>query len=374
MNARLVATALLAASCVFGTGSSAQTGAGAADDLVGTWLVTVAGEARTRTLVITGVTPEPNGATLDARYGMSDQGQGRIPAELRYGDNNRRRLLLTTQAQTKIDVVETPGGEFVGTFALASGVSKVVTISRTATVQLIQKPADDVPEACARFSGIWRGEWPGYGHTWLWVTEVRKDCVAKYWYGTSTRPPVSFSTAAIRDGVLSLSLQNGAVVTFEPGDGVVVAKYRGPEGTNQTTMPRVEADAVARVAASQSAATAMTPPGPEVPSQCAALYGLWAGRWQGGAASLGERYMRINRITYADGRCTAHFAYLTSKTAAPTPQTAEIRSGQLSFICDRDQGGTCQFWRTGDDLGASYIPPFPQNWRGSGLFKRIEDR
>ena len=83
--------------------------------------------------------------------------------------------------------------------------------------------------------------------------------------------------------------------------------------------------------------------------------------------------MRINRVTYADGRCTAHVAHTKSKSAAPTPQVVEIRSGVLSFVCDKEEGATCQLWRTGDDLAASWIPPFPQNWRGSGLFKRIAD-
>jgi hypothetical protein len=366
---------VFALACAIGTSASAQTPAttDAGDDLVGTWLVTVAGEARTRTLVISRVTSTADGATLDAAYGLSDQGQGRVPAELRYGDNKQRQLMLTTQAQTKIVASETSGGDFVGTFTLANGVTKSVTISRASAALLVKQPKDDVPAGCARFSGIWSGEWPNYGYTWLWVTEVSKDCRAKYWYGVGARPPTSFSTAAIVDGVLRLSLQNGAIVTFEPGRSAVVATYSGPEGTNRTTMPRVEADAVARVAANQRAATAMIPPGPEVPSECANLFGLWAGRWQGGAAHLGERFVRINRVTYADGRCIAHVAYSAGRNSAPTPQTAEIRSGVLGFVCDQQDGGTCQLWRTGDELAASYIPPFPQNWRGSGLFKRIAD-
>ena len=376
MKARLLASAfVLALSCVVSASPSAQTRAttDAAEDLVGTWLVTVDGEARTRTLVISRVTPTAVGATLDAAYGLSDQGQGRVPAELRYGDNRTRQLMLTTQSQTKIVATETSAGDFVGTFSLANGVTKSVTILRATAALLVKKPKDDVPEACARFSGIWTGEWPDYGYTWLWVSEVSKDCRAKYWYGVGAHPPTSFNTAAIVDGVLRLSLQNGAVVTFEPGAGVIVAKYRGPEGTNQTTLPRVEADAVARVAANQRAATAMIPPGPDVPGECANLFGLWAGRWHGGAAHLGERYVRINRVTYADGRCTAHVAYMEGKNAAPTPSAAEIRSGVMSYVCDKE-GGTCQFWRTGDDLAASYTPPFPQNWRGTGLFSRIGDR
>lgn len=103
--------------------------------LLGYWLVTVEGEAATRTLIVTGEAPTSDGALLVAKYGMSNERQGPIEAKLlRVGD--QRQMVLVTQAGTKITALEQSNKDFQGTFALKNGTVKTVTIVRSSESDL----------------------------------------------------------------------------------------------------------------------------------------------------------------------------------------------------------------------------------------------
>ncbi|MCV2357625.1 hypothetical protein LNV08_01400 [Paucibacter sp. TC2R-5] len=97
--------------------------------LIGSWLVSVAGEQATRTLIISEVAPTETAALLAVRYGMSSGKQSAIEAKMiRLGVV--RQLHLVTQAATIIEATEQPDGTFTGTFTLKNGAVKDVLISR----------------------------------------------------------------------------------------------------------------------------------------------------------------------------------------------------------------------------------------------------
>ncbi|MFA9262389.1 MAG: hypothetical protein ACEQSB_03475, partial [Undibacterium sp.] len=92
------------------------------------WLVKVAGEPRTRTLIIAEEAPIAGGALLTARYGMSDEHQTPIAAAIRLV-GNKRQLVLTTQAASEIVADEQSNGSFSGTFTPKKGGVKPVSIA-----------------------------------------------------------------------------------------------------------------------------------------------------------------------------------------------------------------------------------------------------
>lgn len=132
MKTNQVLPALLFAICYVATDAPlAQTTAvgQAQPSLVGSWLVTVEGDAATRTLIVTEEAPTSDGALLQAQYGMMAQGQSPISARmLRVSD--QRQLVLVTQAGTRITATETSDGTFKGTFTLKNGGVKEVAIAR----------------------------------------------------------------------------------------------------------------------------------------------------------------------------------------------------------------------------------------------------
>jgi hypothetical protein len=219
-------------------------------ELVSPWLVTVEGENRTRILRIAGLTQKADGVFLvEAVYGFTDEKQTPIRAEMSQG-----KLVLTTQANTKIVVTQKPGGMFAGTFALKNGTTKGVTIARVSENELptkvaseqivrakaiIIKPAADVPTACAAFIGVWAGTWPTVGQVWLWVAEVDAKCVAKYSYGITTKVPTTFKTAEIKNGALQFD-RPGGTVSFELRGGELLGRYVGSLGDNNATFKKIE--------------------------------------------------------------------------------------------------------------------------------------
>ncbi len=215
--------------------------------LVSSWLVTVEGESRTRTLIIAEEAATSNGAILKATYGMSDEKQGPVPADVQ-GVGNKRQLSLTTQAGTKIVAIEQPDGTFQGTFSLKTGVTKVVTIARVSgetppiTAQTIRLPGADVPLACAEFFGVWSGSWPNVGRSWLRVANVDSTCTVKYTYGLSAVPPKAYRTARIEAGVLNMQRTDGGFTTFKIEGNRMAAFYKGPSGENSATLQRFRPD------------------------------------------------------------------------------------------------------------------------------------
>ena len=103
--------------------------------LIGSWLVTVAGDPKTRTLIVSEEAPTPSGALLGVIYGMTHLGQSPISAKvLRVGD--QRQLVLVTQAGATIAATEQSDGTFKGTFTYRNGVVKEVSIVRISDVGL----------------------------------------------------------------------------------------------------------------------------------------------------------------------------------------------------------------------------------------------
>jgi hypothetical protein len=194
--------------------------------MISSWKVAVAGETRPRILKITGVGKNSEGTfLLEAAYGYADERQTSIHAEA-VQTNQEFKLVLTTQANTKIVAIQMPNGEFEGTFTLKNGVTKGVTITKLSDIELqlaidaakrartsvlMVPPKADVPESCAAFYGVWEGKWNtgsgggGYSTFRIWVPEVETDCTAKFSYKNTNSGdiPTGFGNAQIKQGVLS---------------------------------------------------------------------------------------------------------------------------------------------------------------------------
>jgi hypothetical protein len=165
-------------------------------DMASAWLVTVEGDEKTRTLRIVGLEQKAVGRyALDAVYGMTSGNQTAVKAEIVQTIDEDRRLLITTQADSRIAASQKADGVFSGTFTSVSGQVKGVRIERISDADLakqkrlaimasgpkITAPDPDVPKECAAWSGGWVGDWQvaGYRNTsQLWVRHVDKDCNA----------------------------------------------------------------------------------------------------------------------------------------------------------------------------------------------------
>lgn len=348
--------------------------------LISSWLVSVDGENRTRTLKIKGSTKKPDGLLLEADYGWTDGKQTAIKAEINQ-TIQENKLVLITQADTKIIAAQTPDGKFTGTFALKNGVTKKVTITKLSenelqatresalsTAPTIQKPGTDVSAACAAFLGGSTGTWPNIGRVWLWVVEVNAQCVAKYSYGINPKVPTSFKTTEIKNGILTIPRPSGTT-TFEVRGDELVGHYSGSDGSNSTTHQRIQlsGDSLRKLRADQMAAETViaTPPAADVPAICADFFGSWVGTWSQG--NFDEQRLRIVRV---DSKCVARYSYASAKSVSRIFETAEIRDGTLSFVCNSSTGGTCVFRRSGDALYASYSNP--AGGQNSANFKKTQ--
>lgn len=224
-------------------------------DLLGSWIVAVDGEARTRTLVIKGVEPGQDGAwNLDAEYGWTDDSQTAVGAKLTIKAEGYR-LDLTTQANSRISADLSGADRFGGTFTPSSGKAKPATLERVSSEELgrrvaaltasrekavIKQPAADVPAACAAFVGRWVGTWPGYGRTWLSVVEVGANCIARCNNRSVPALPDSFQTCEIKDGVLSRRKPEGMEYYLLRGDELW-ARFEPTFGpTNSTVFRRLQ--------------------------------------------------------------------------------------------------------------------------------------
>ncbi len=362
----------------------------AQESLVGYWLVTIEGEADTRSLNIQAEAPAPEGGILlVAKYGISRLGTGPVEARI-VRSGNQRQLLLTTQAAAKIIAAELPDGSFDGTFTFKNGVVKKLSITRateealdllrvaqtkpvaSAAPKLIEAPGADVPANCSAFSGGWGGTWPRAGYASLWVVSIAPDCSAKVIYPAGPRQPSPTSTrteATIKGSTLSLRRPDGGTTTFELTGGALSARYSGPAGVNDATMSRIDDPAAqAKAEADLRMSTAMVPPSSDVPADCAAYQGHWVGTWAQGA--VGDAFLRIVEVRMTGSRCTVRYSYSPSRNLIPASETADLKSGSLSFVCNSSTGGTCVFERSGDSLSATYTNP--AGGRNSATFRRVQ--
>lgn len=349
------------------------------DDLIGSWLVSVEGEARNRTLRITSVGTKSEGSfLLEAVYGWTDGKQTSVKAEMNQLAQERK-LLVTTQPGTKIVTTQGANGKFSGTFTLTSGVTKNVTIAKVSEEELqsiqksvnksipdIQKPDADVPVQCAAFIGGWTGIWPSIGRVWMWIVAVDTKCTARYSYGISAAVPKTFRTAEIQNGVLAIPRPNGTT-SFEIQGAELFGQYSGSDGSNSATMQKIQTsdDSVAKLRAEQNATENFTPipPGGEIPKMCADFFGSWLGGWSRGG--FDEQRLRVVEV---NAKCVAKYSYGIAKTPNKIFETSEIKDGVLSFVCNKSTGGTCDFRRSGDGLSADYSNP--SGGTNSGAFKK----
>ncbi|MCK9381763.1 MAG: hypothetical protein M0P95_11970 [Sulfuritalea sp.] len=207
-------------------------------ELIATWITTVEGEARTRTLRISSVEQKDAGIfLLTAVYGYSDGRQQGVEAEIKQ-TAQERTLLITTQSGSRISAAQKSDGVFVGTFIPTSGQTKGLRIEKVAENQLqakieavlkgpeIQKPAADVPAQCASFSGKWVGTWTQGSQDSFWVVAVDANCLAKFAYGSTSK----FASAPIANGTLSfgapLCARDGTC-SFELHGDELWARYSG---------------------------------------------------------------------------------------------------------------------------------------------------
>lgn len=186
-------------------------------EMVSSWLVTVEGEDRTRTLKISGAAQKSEDTLLlDAVYGWTDGNQTPISASLMQS-GQEVKLFYTTQPGARVAATQTSSGTFEGTFTLTNGTAKPVKVQKVSEEELqariatakaaraagvIVKPNSNVPELCAAFSGQWTGTWSqgGIGQYWLWVVEIDANCTAKYAYLSHPNPPRGFAKTKIEDG------------------------------------------------------------------------------------------------------------------------------------------------------------------------------
>jgi predicted secreted protein len=134
-------------------------------EMVDTWIVVVAGDAKTRSLRITNAEPKSdNSLSLNATYGWTATGaQAPVKASLT-ALSSGYRLELVTDANSLIIAEGTDLKRFVGTFKPVKGEIRNVTISRSASELVVDTGSD----AAGRFTV--KG-----GDRWTWNVEDRSD-------------------------------------------------------------------------------------------------------------------------------------------------------------------------------------------------------
>ena len=115
-------------------------------ELVAEWMVTVADDARQRTLRISSVSAKSGGAFLAAgKYGYSGENLKSVNVSLTESDT-APQLKLTTPANSLIVASRLPDGSYSGTMALANGTVKAVFIRKLpAQNQQTTAAAADLP-------------------------------------------------------------------------------------------------------------------------------------------------------------------------------------------------------------------------------------
>lgn len=221
-------------------------------ELVSPWIVTVEGEARTRTLRITGGAQKPDGSLLlEAVYGWTDGNQTPISATASQS-SQQSTLQFSTQSNSRIVATQTALGIFEGAFTDKNEQTKPIRIQKVSEAELqlkisaaksarasaiITKPPADVPATCAAFSGRWTGTWGyGIGQQWLWLASIDAKCTAKVAYLATNGMPTGYKTIEIKDGKLSVVCGGSDTCTFNVVGEELYAVAYGITGSNNNAV------------------------------------------------------------------------------------------------------------------------------------------
>jgi len=250
-----VITAVIS-SAALAAGAAELTPADAARSITSAWLVQVEGEPKTRTFIVKSADKGLNGGSiLDADYGLTDGGQGKVKAELLWRDN-AYVLEFVTQAGTLVTVQGVGADQLAGSFKYRTGKVSPVTLVRLSpealervTMQAVASRfipgMPNAPAACAGLIGGWVGTWTmGSRNTArIWVVEADASCNVKY---SSDRIPKSFAVANAADGSLSFmcnSSTGGTCIYKRFGDDLYVNYSNLQGGINSAVLKRVGAEA-----------------------------------------------------------------------------------------------------------------------------------
>ena len=222
--------------------------------LVAPWLVAIQGDERNRLLRIKDISPGAGDTfLLEADYGYIEENQTPLQAEVTQ-TNPTIKLMLTTQAASKLAVWQMPDETFAGSFTTAKGKTtdvkfvklsdeevkgKAAAAKAAREAKIIVKPGPDVPADCSAFSGRWTGDWPFYGPKWLWVVEVGANCVAKCANWTTSAVPNKFQSCDIKNKVLVYQKTDGAEYYELRGDELW-ARYVYSGGQNTTVYRKLK--------------------------------------------------------------------------------------------------------------------------------------
>ena len=165
-------------------------------DIVGSWIVDVVGETRTRTLNVRGAEPGREGFwTLDSTYGWTDGGHTPISGKLVLKPQGYS-IVLTTQANSVISADYSKDAKFLGTFTWSSGKVAAASLERLSAAEIgnrasalkleriravMKAPGPGVSADCAAWLGGWEGRWTTSGYTGnvrFVVAEVTQDGTA----------------------------------------------------------------------------------------------------------------------------------------------------------------------------------------------------
>lgn len=134
---------------------------------IGTWLLVVGDEVKTRTLTIKSIDADKDGYYLaDCEYGYTGGKQNQVKAKL-WSEGNRTRLSFDVPAKNSIAAVENDDGSFTGTYIYKNGTSKPVSITRPSknieTLRFSLSPQSKISVVYFRsFSCPYCSQWEGY--------------------------------------------------------------------------------------------------------------------------------------------------------------------------------------------------------------------
>jgi hypothetical protein len=219
------------------------------------WIMTVIGGPRTFTLQLSGVAKEDASGkrVLSGLFGFTGAPPVDIGVEVT-DTGQSRTLSFVTPIGGKVVAVQTQDGSFTGTITLPNGQPRNVSFQRieepspngddvikvVTAAELQAQLLENVPPSCGGFMGGWTGNWPGFGSTWLWVVEVRPNCVARYNHRTVAGLPKNFYTTQIKDGVLSFKDSQGNLDSFELRGSELWARHEEFGRNNSAVFRKVD--------------------------------------------------------------------------------------------------------------------------------------